>query len=791
MNKLIIVLVTIMLFSFEFRAYADNSQGVITGSLVNKEGKPVEGAYLFVIDDMTNQNIIASSYSDENGNFSFKSPCGNLFLGISHIGFKIVQKEICVSDPVILDLGIYTLDENVQELQTVIVKGKPMRVRTMIDGFSINVKEIAKSSNNALDLLGRLPQIRVKGNDLSVIGKEKVLLRVNNVMQRVSAEELPNVLRGYDAALISSVDVITAPPLKYDSNGTTALIVLHMDSKFNKYAGGNLGTEFMKGARYNGRYAVYGSGVFNNNKLFVDITPSYNHNYSYLSEQSQYTFDDGEYYLNKQPSRGDNDYCGAYATIQYQYSKKGFLGFNGNINKRKTENRFTSEELFSDRKLYNKNDIDIDRPRVNASIYAEHAFTKAFKGWLETAYYNYEESTDQGLDGYDELQQPLMTYMSAQKLKVDGVTFSNDYSLALGNASKVNLDFGIEGHYAHISNSRSNELVQSNINAPQQHDNIVLNELNLNPYMSVMFRPSEKLHFRLGTKVAYNHRIVDGEAIEDNKLNYTNLLPDFLVSWAPCAPSRLSFVVKSGNKDPKFGYVNPFIWRINQNSYQRGNLGLKSENFYSYKLIYTYKGNFTVTGYVNQKRNEIRSVSDIVDGAVHYVAENAQNTVEYGLRPSYYFDRLRWMEFSIDGYLGGGVSEGLIPGVAKKTKSLQWGGNAFTSFIFNRERTFTGYVSCDYTGRQKTAVSTVDPMVDFDAGISWYLLNRKLGISLSGLNMFSSAYKGKSVRDGYTINFDNKYNYPTLYLSVTYKFNNVKDSTPRRKKTVRSIEQRL
>ena len=137
------------------------------------------------------------------------------------------------------------------------------------------------------------------------------------------------------------------------------------------------------------------------------------------------------------------------------------------------------------------------------------------------------------------------------------------------------------------------------------------------------------------------------------------------------------------------------------------------------------------------------------------------------------------------------MSKGLIPEVERKTTSQVWGGNAFASFIFNRQRTFTGYVTCDYTGRQKTAVSTVDPMVDFGAGLSWFLLNRKLGLSLSGLNLFSSSYKGKSTREGYTITFDNKYNYPTLYLSVTYQFNNVKDSSPRRQKMVRGIEQRM
>lgn len=356
---------------------------------------------------------------------------------------------------------------------------------------------------------------------------------------------------------------------------------------------------------------------------------------------------------------------------------------------------------------------------------------------------------------------------------------------------KINMDFGIKAHYARISNFRSNELTNFETAYPEQADRIKLNEVKLNPYVSATIRPTENWYFRVGAQLAYNKRQIDGQDIEKEHLFYANFLPDFIVSWTPHANTLLSLNISSGSTDPKFSQINPFVWRMNQNSYYKGNLGLKSESAYSYKLIYTYKGNLSVTGYVKQKRHEIKSVSSLVEGTVYSVMENAQNSMEYGIRPTYYFDRLSWMEFSIDAYWGYGISKGLIPEVSKRTTSNLWGGSGYASFIFNRQRTFTGYVSCDYTGQQKTAVSTIDPMVDCGAGLSLYLLDRKLGISISGLNLFSSSYKGKSKRDNYTIKFDNKYNYPTLYLSVTYKFNNVKDATPRHQKMTRSIEQRM
>lgn len=773
-------------------ANAAECQGRVTGQVTDEEGAPIEGASIFIVDDIANQNVIASAITGHDGSFAIEGLCGNRVLGISCLGYEMARYDVTLNDKETLDLGKCQLKASVQELQTVIVKGQPVRVKSMADGFSVNVSSIAASSNNALDLLGRLPQIAVKGNEIKVVGKEQIILWVNNVQQRVSEDQLADVLRGYDASLIKSVDVITSPPLKYDAEGTSAMIVLHMDSKFNKYSGGNIGTELMKGSRYNGRYGIYGSGVFNNDKLFVDITPSYNHNYSFMSENSTYFFDDGDSYINDTPSRGKFDYYGSYATVQYQYNSKGYVGLNCNINKRSTDNEFTSTETWYDETTFNHNAININRPRINASAYAEHSFSRRFKGWIEAAYYNYKEDTDLSFDGNDGLSQdPFMTYFSTQNLKMRGVTFSNDYSLMFDADNKYNLDFGIRAYYASTRNKRYEEQFATDEPSYNQDDYIKVKEFKLNPYISTTLRPIASLYFRLGVQLSYTDRKVHNQDMHGYPIEYTNFLPDFIASWTHGGGSRLSFIITSGCIEPKFSQINPFEWRMNQYSYAKGNLDLESESRYNYKLVYTYKGNLSISCSINRKENEIVSVNYLDGDKVYSIMENAQNTTEYVIKPSYYFDRLSWMELSAEAYWGYGVSKGLIPGVAKKATTSLWGGNLYTGFVFNKQRTFTGYVSFDYTGKQKNAISEIDPMVNLGACLSLYLLDRRLAISLAGLDLFASSYKGTSVRDGYSIKFNNKYNYPTVYFSVSYKFNNLKDSTPRRQKMMQSIDRRM
>ena len=116
-------------------------------------------------------------------------------------------------------------------------------------GFSVDVKDIRERANDALDLLKLIPRVKVKGEELSVIGKKKVLVKIGNVLQRVDASELTSVLKGYTAGLIDKVEVVTQPPLRYDPDGDAAMIILHTSSVFKEYIGGTIGTEEMIGGQ--------------------------------------------------------------------------------------------------------------------------------------------------------------------------------------------------------------------------------------------------------------------------------------------------------------------------------------------------------------------------------------------------------------------------------------------------------------------------------------------------------------------------------------------------------------
>jgi hypothetical protein len=123
--------------------------------------------------------------------------------------------------------------------------------------------------------------------------------------------------------------------------------------------------------------------------------------------------------------------------------------------------------------------------------------------------------------------------------------------------------------------------------------------------------------------------------------------------------------------------------------------------------------------------------------------------------------------------------------------SWEWGGNAYVEFFFTPSRTFSGYLTADFTGERRTALSNREPEYNVEAGLYCSLLQRRLTFSIAGFNLISSPYKGYSQRSNYSLSYNNRYAYPTLYVSVSYKFSNAKNSATNRRMSSEDAERRF
>lgn len=173
--------------------FAQDALSTVTGTVCDSVGT-LDGASVFLIRDLESQDIVAHVVSDERGRFSLEVPEGDYVLGVSFIGYRLDPRQISVSSPT-TDLGEILLRESAEVLQTVVVQGKPIRVRMLDNGFEVNVKEMRERANDALDLLRLIPQVHVRGDLLSVVGKEKVIVKIGDVLQRMEPSEVSSASR--------------------------------------------------------------------------------------------------------------------------------------------------------------------------------------------------------------------------------------------------------------------------------------------------------------------------------------------------------------------------------------------------------------------------------------------------------------------------------------------------------------------------------------------------------------------------------------------------------------------
>lgn len=784
--------------------FAQDALSTVTGTVCDSVGT-LDGASVFLIRDPETQEIVSHVVSDERGRFALQVPEGDYVFGVSFVGYRIYHRQIRVSSPT-TDLGKILLRESAEVLQTVVVQGKPIRVRMLDNGFEVNVKEMRERANDALDLLRLIPQVHVRGDLLSVVGKERVIVKIGDVLQRMEPSEVSSVLKGYDAGLIDRVEVVTHPPLRYDPDGNTAMIILHTSSVFREYMGGVIGTEEMYGqGDKNYRYGGYGSLMYSHKGLFASVSPSLNRNGSSYIERQVYERDERQYRVET-PSSGTYGYAGLRGVLQYTYGENKLLGLALSWNRKKYDNEFAGTEYVSipgqrDQVIKSVNTYDAKEPRLTGTAYWESAFgQRGHRVWAELSGVSLTNRSRLDFVGTDRASTlSYMTYLEHNDINTSGVSLNNDYAFYLDDKHKNILEAGVKASLSATTNYRDHDSEMTGQTAAVTQENKVRwTELAFAPYVSTTLQMSDLWWVRGGLRYistrASLHQLEPAASSSDEDVSrYSgSWLPTLHITYSPGRSHKVALRVNSTITEPKYQDLNPFMWQTNAHTFYQGNPRLRPQVSYSSALQYAYGGSFSLSGVVEGGRNMIAAVSTVKGDEVLTRVENAQDRLFLGLSASYYYDKLSWLSASVDGYYGRSRYTALSPSLPMRTDGTEWGVNGFLSFNFNESRTWTGYVSGDYTGRTKTAVAVVKPQYSMEAGTSYSLLNRRLTLSLSGLNLFASGYRGESLREGYTIRFDNRYSYPTLYFSVSYKFSNAKDTSSFRSQTAtRDIERRF
>jgi outer membrane receptor protein involved in Fe transport len=245
--------------------------GIISGSIkdsINKVG--VAYAHVVILNDADNSFTGMGGISNEKGVYKIDNlPYGIYSMKISSFGFKtktisgiqLTPEQKRVNIDAVIEIDIMALDEVIVSSDRPLIELKPNKKIIYIDPTA------ATGGESVAEFLKSIPEIRVDGDDVTLKTYTPTIL-VNGKPAGPAMKDLTQV----PASLISTVEVITNPSVRYNPEGLGGIINL----KTRKMADGINGI-IQGSASSNNKY--YGAGTLNFRtkkwNFFANIYDSY------------------------------------------------------------------------------------------------------------------------------------------------------------------------------------------------------------------------------------------------------------------------------------------------------------------------------------------------------------------------------------------------------------------------------------------------------------------------------------------------------------------------------------
>lgn len=138
-------------------AFASSGEGIVMGTLVCEENKPIEFATVFL------KGSHYGCMTDEMGRFRLSAPVGKYTLAVSAIGFHPVEHPVKLKSgkPVEIHIPVKT-DAMVLGEVEVVSTGVSRVQRSAFNAVAVDTKELANSTKNLSEALMKLPGIKLR-----------------------------------------------------------------------------------------------------------------------------------------------------------------------------------------------------------------------------------------------------------------------------------------------------------------------------------------------------------------------------------------------------------------------------------------------------------------------------------------------------------------------------------------------------------------------------------------------------------------------------------------------------
>ncbi|MBV9960746.1 MAG: TonB-dependent receptor, partial [Parafilimonas sp.] len=531
-----------------------------------------------------------------------------------------------------VNVAAISLIKSSSNLKAVTVTAQKPIVEVKADKTILNVENTINSvGSDALELLRKSPGVLVdKDDNISLAGKNGVQIYIDGKPSPLTGTDLSYYLKSLQSSQIESIELITNPSAKYEAEGNAGIINIRL--KKNKA----FGTNGSVNAGYNiGIYPKYNAGfTFNHRDQKVNIFGSYNYNYNrnegfmnIYRIQLDTIFDQHSKMLFQNKSHNFK------AGVDYFINKYSTVGVmvNGNLadphfaNKSNTTITYQPTDSVN-RILKADNSSASTRDNVNANVNYHFADTSGHELNIDADYGYYNIKSDQYQPNfyYDptgiDLQNQYVYNMIAPT-KIDIYSAKVDYEQ---NFKKGRLGYGAKVSYVKTTNNFDRYNVYTNgklldtlrSNDFNYKENINAAYVNYNrQFKGIMIQAGVRVENTNSEGISNGYNWSNSYVPYDStfKRNYTDFFPSAAITFNKNPKNQWGLAYSRRIDRPAYQDLNPFEFKLDEYTYQKGNTQLTPQYTNSISLTNTlgYKLTTKLTySHVNDVFSQIIDTAD-------------------------------------------------------------------------------------------------------------------------------------------------------------------------------------
>jgi iron complex outermembrane recepter protein len=787
---------------------AQAPEGSIAGSVIDGGDQKIIDAATISLYKAKDSSLVKINLADKKGNFLFEHiPVGKYYLLATSTGhLQTYSSFLEVTGNSTINAGFLQLSSSVKTLAAVNINAsikKPF-IERKIDRIVINVDaEITNAGTTALEVLEKSPGVTVdKDGNVSLKGKQGVIIMMDGRPSYLSGQELANVLKNMPSSAIDQIEIMTNPSAKYDAAGNSGII--NIKTKKNKLKGfnGSLSAGIIQG-----RYTKTNNSI-NLNYRTGKINLFGNYNYSYwkgyedlyilrkfrntVTKNLETIFDQNSFMQHS------SQYQNLKLGLDFYANKKTTVGvvFSGFINP--SSNPGVNTTL-----LNNANNItdsivvanNSDKGKSNnfsANFNLRHSFDTTGKEFtIDLDYLNYYQTKNQFLVNHYlnpdySVRRPENDLKGTLPATINIYSAKTDFTFPLKKTAKI--ETGLKSSYVTTDN---NALYQNNTAAGYVTDegktNHFIYKENINAGYINYSRQIKKFGLQAGLRAentnAQGHQVGDSTRADSSfTKSYINLFPTIYISFE--ANKKNTFSINYGRRidRPAYQDLNPFYYFLDEYTYEVGNTLLQPQFSDNIELSHTYNGFLTTTINYSKTKNVFTDVLKQVtaERKTFLTKENIASRTNYGLAVSAYFPVTKFLTTNIYTNVVNDIYKGALNGGYLNVNGITFFANISNQLKFKKG--WSAELSGFYRSRGIEGQMVANPMWRMDAGLQKQVLKTKGSLKFSIRDIFASQHFSGFVnyRD-IDVFIKNRHDNTTASLTFSYRFGKPLQNQQRRK----------